>query len=44
MVHIVVLGAGLGGIPMAYEMKKQMRSDDTLFSGHEVENENFTTI
>ena len=30
MAHIVVLGAGLGGTIMAYEMKEQLRSGDTL--------------
>jgi len=30
MAHIVVLGAGLGGSIMAYEMKEQMRPEDTI--------------
>ena len=30
MSHIVVLGAGLGGLLMAYEMKARMRRDDRL--------------
>ncbi|MBP9184701.1 MAG: NAD(P)/FAD-dependent oxidoreductase [Fuscovulum sp.] len=30
MAHIVVLGAGLGGAIMAYEMKDQMRPEDRL--------------
>ncbi|MBL8788854.1 MAG: NAD(P)/FAD-dependent oxidoreductase [Rhizobiales bacterium] len=30
MAHIVVLGAGLGGTIMAYEMKEQLRTGDTL--------------
>ncbi len=30
MAHIVVLGAGLGGSIMAYEMKDQMRPEDTI--------------
>ncbi|NJL06925.1 MAG: NAD(P)/FAD-dependent oxidoreductase [Methylacidiphilales bacterium] len=30
MARIVVLGAGLGGVIMAYEMKDQMRKDDSL--------------
>jgi sulfide:quinone oxidoreductase len=30
MAHIVVLGAGLGGSIMAYEMKDQLRPEDTL--------------
>ena len=30
MTHIVVLGAGLGGIIMAYEMKRKLQRDDRL--------------
>ncbi len=30
MAHIVVLGAGLGGAIMAYEMKEQLRPEDTI--------------
>ncbi len=30
MAHVVILGAGLGGMPMAYEMKQAMRKDDRL--------------
>jgi sulfide:quinone oxidoreductase len=30
MAHVVVMGAGLGGMPMAYEMKEQLRKGDTL--------------
>jgi len=30
MAHVVVLGAGLGGSIMAYEMKDQLRPEDTL--------------
>ncbi|MCW5772279.1 MAG: NAD(P)/FAD-dependent oxidoreductase [Rhodospirillaceae bacterium] len=30
MAHIVVLGAGLGGLPMAFEMKEQLRKEDRL--------------
>ncbi|MBZ0161860.1 MAG: NAD(P)/FAD-dependent oxidoreductase [Notoacmeibacter sp.] len=30
MAHIVVLGAGLGGAIMAYEMKDQLRKEDTI--------------
>ena len=30
MAHIVVLGAGLSGAIMAYEMRDQMRSEDTI--------------
>jgi len=30
MAHIVILGAGLGGMPMAYEMKALLRPGDTV--------------
>ena len=30
MAHVVVLGAGLGGILMAYEMKAKIRPEDKL--------------
>ena len=30
MAHIVILGAGLGGMPMAYEMKEQLRPEDKV--------------
>lgn len=30
MAHIVILGAGLGGLPMAFEMKEQTRPTDTV--------------
>ncbi|MER2604210.1 MAG: FAD/NAD(P)-binding oxidoreductase [Siculibacillus sp.] len=30
MAHIVIMGAGLGGVVMAYEMKDQLRPGDTL--------------
>ena len=30
MAHIVVLGAGLGGVVMAYEMREKMRGEDRL--------------
>ena len=30
MAHIVILGAGLGGLPMAFEMKEQARQTDTV--------------
>ncbi|MDD5403871.1 MAG: FAD/NAD(P)-binding oxidoreductase [Sulfuricella sp.] len=30
MAHIVIMGAGLGGMPMAYEMREQLRSGDKL--------------
>jgi sulfide:quinone oxidoreductase len=30
MAHVVILGAGLGGMPMAYEMREKLRKGDTL--------------
>ena len=30
MTHVVVIGAGLGGMPMAYEMKDLLRKDDRV--------------
>lgn len=30
MAHVVVLGAGLGGVIMAYEMREQLRKEDKL--------------
>jgi sulfide:quinone oxidoreductase len=30
MAHIVILGSGLGGVPMAFEMKENLRSGDRL--------------
>ena len=30
MAHIVILGAGIGGMPMAYEMKALARAEDTV--------------
>jgi sulfide:quinone oxidoreductase len=30
MAHVVVMGAGLGGMPMAYEMKELLRKEDRL--------------
>ena len=30
MAHIVILGAGLGGMPMAYEMKELARPEDKV--------------
>jgi sulfide:quinone oxidoreductase len=30
MAHIVILGAGIGGMPMAYEMKELARKEDTI--------------
>ncbi len=30
MAHIVIVGAGLGGMPMAYEMQEQLRPGDRL--------------
>ena len=30
MAHIVILGAGIGGMPMAYEMREQARPEDKI--------------
>lgn len=30
MAHIVIMGAGIGGMPMAYEMKEQLRAEDSV--------------
>ncbi len=30
MAHIVIMGAGIGGMPMAYEMREQLRPEDKL--------------
>ncbi|HQR50871.1 MAG TPA: FAD/NAD(P)-binding oxidoreductase [Methylophilaceae bacterium] len=30
MAHVVVLGAGIGGMPMAYELREQLRTDDRI--------------
>ena len=30
MAHIVILGAGIGGIPMAYEMKSLTKPGDRI--------------
>ena len=30
MAHIVIIGAGIGGMPMAYEMKEAARADDRV--------------
>ncbi len=30
MAHVVVMGAGLGGMPMAYEMKAELRKEDRI--------------
>lgn len=30
MAHIVIMGAGLGGMPMAYEIREQLRPDDKV--------------
>ena len=30
MAHVVILGAGLGGMPMAYEMKAALRKEDRV--------------
>ena len=30
MAHIVILGAGIGGMPMAYELREQLRPEDRI--------------
>ncbi len=30
MAHIVILGAGIGGVPMAYDMKREKRREDRI--------------
>lgn len=30
MADIVILGAGIGGLPMVYDMKKEMRNEDRI--------------
>ena len=30
MAHIVIIGAGIGGMPMAFEMKEQARAEDQV--------------
>ena len=30
MAHIVILGAGIGGMPMAYEMREMLGEDDRV--------------
>ena len=30
MAHLVIIGAGLGGMPMAYEMQEQLRPGDRV--------------
>ncbi|MDP2829958.1 MAG: FAD/NAD(P)-binding oxidoreductase [Sulfuricellaceae bacterium] len=30
MAHIVILGSGIGGMPMAYEMREKLRSEDRV--------------
>ncbi len=30
MAHVVVMGAGIGGMPMAYELREQLRAEDTV--------------
>jgi sulfide:quinone oxidoreductase len=30
MAHIVIMGAGIGGVPMAYEMRKEARKEDRI--------------
>ena len=39
MAHIVIIGAGIGGLPMAYEMRDIARSEDritVIFEGCEI--------
>jgi sulfide:quinone oxidoreductase len=42
MTHVVVLGAGLGGVPMAFEMRAKLARDDRLTVISESETFNFT--
>ena len=30
MAHIVIMGAGIGGMPMAYDMRKRARKEDRI--------------
>ena len=30
MAHIVIIGAGIGGLPMAYEMRENARPEDKV--------------
>lgn len=30
MAHIVILGAGIGGMPMAFEMRENARAEDRV--------------
>ena len=30
MAHIVILGAGIGGMPMGYDMRKRARKEDRI--------------
>ena len=30
MAHIVIIGAGIGGLPMAYEMRENARAEDKI--------------
>jgi len=41
MAHVVVMGAGLGGMPMAYEMKELLRADDRITLVGQGENYHF---
>ena len=42
MAHVIVLGAGLGGMPMAYEMKELLRPQDKLTVVSKGDNFQFT--
>jgi sulfide:quinone oxidoreductase len=42
MAHVIVLGAGLGGMPMAYEMKELLRPQDKLTVVGKCDNFQFT--
>jgi sulfide:quinone oxidoreductase len=41
MAHVVVMGAGLGGMPMAYEMKELLRPEDRITVVGQGENYHF---
>ena len=30
MAHIVIIGAGIGGMPMAYEIREKLQADDRV--------------
>ncbi len=42
MAHIVIMGAGLGGMPMAYEIREQARAEDKVTVINDSENFQFT--